>query len=205
MQFAEPPDCAAVPPQLRASRRMLPRLRRRSPAHAGPGARHSAARFSSSSPRRLFEKIAAIRCGVRPACRPRLVDLMPDFEQPELIEMFRVLDDVAMDARQQRRAQQLLPGRDRIQHANVIFEREAEPPRFFFADERIVRNFGVALRGHHALDAAQEFALRRIERRRAGNQRRLSARWNRSRSCGPLLRPDPPAWRCLSWRATKAR
>ena len=73
-----------------------------------------------------------------------LMNLVADFEQAEFIEVLRVLDDVAMDARQQRSAQQFLPGGNRIQHANVFFDRKPETARFFFADERIVRDFGVA-------------------------------------------------------------
>src|ERR1035438_882479 len=93
----------------------------------------------------------------------RAMNLMPGFEQAELIEVFRVLHDVAMDARQQRRAQQLLTGRNRIHHANVILNRKSETARFFFADERIVRYFRVTPRSHHALYATKEFALGWVE------------------------------------------
>src|SRR5580698_6010975 len=99
------------------------------------------------------------------------MDFVSDFEYSELIEVLRVLDDVAMDSWKQRGAQQLLACRDRIEHANVIFEWESETPGFFFADERIVGNLGVALGGHHPPDAAQEFALGWIERGRARDKR----------------------------------
>ena len=56
-----------------------------------------------------------------------LVDFMPDLEKTELFEVLRILDDVAMDTRQQRCPQQFLSGGDRVEYANVIRRNETKP------------------------------------------------------------------------------
>ena len=105
------------------------------------------------------------------------VDLTADLEEPEIIEVLRILADVLPDFRQQRRAQEALVGRDRIRYRDVIRRIEAESPRRLFAHERVVVHLGEALRHQRGAHTMVKLALLiagrhdRQDRRRGGLDR----------------------------------
>ena len=99
-----------------------------------------------------------------------LVNLAPDLEQPEILEMFAVLGDISIDPRHERKTQQILIGRNGIGDAHVRIGIGAELLRQLLADKRVVVDLGEALRGEHGARRAVKRA-RLIDGRDRGQHR----------------------------------
>ena len=120
------------------------------------------------------------------------MNLQADFEQAEGVAVLAVLDDVLPDARQQRGAHQRLVGGDGVGHAHVRRRIEAEGARGFFAEERVVVDFGETLVHEDVAHFVLELALGVGGRHGRRAPAAPAARWNRSPPCGRLLPPGRP-------------
>src|SRR5215469_1691637 len=137
MQFADASDFLAVPGYRGASGRVFPY-----PWIDGADMRSVSEALRNALQLQKFRDAFAFRINSRHQVRGlvwrrtgTLVDLVSAFEDAELIEVFGVFEYVAVDPRQQRGPHQVLPRRDRVQYADVIFYSEPEPARFFLTDE----------------------------------------------------------------------
>ena len=75
------------------------------------------------------------------------MDLTPDLEQAEALEVARVVQNVAVDAGQQAEPHQVLIGGNGIRHAHVRGRIKPQRRGLLVAEEGVVVDFGEAPRG----------------------------------------------------------
>src|SRR5690349_15857658 len=136
MQFEKPSDTLTAPEHTGGTRRMFV-------GAGGSGARISAGHQAFSGALQL-EKLGlafvlVVNSGDQVWNFARqaaylLVNLAPDLEEPEALEMFAVLGDVSIDPRHERETQQVLVGRNGISDAYVRIGIESELLRQLLAD-----------------------------------------------------------------------